>query len=99
MERAIAFERAAIALVGEHRRRAYAHDLVYGMHKLYNLYGKPWNGSTEGADTLGFRYKVSGGGVNARPSLNHAEPPGRSRLCGQLAAGESAVGAREATKH
>ena len=47
---AIAFERAAIALVGQHRRRAYAHDLVYGLHKLYELYGKPWNGATEGAE-------------------------------------------------
>lgn len=46
----IAFERAAIALVGEHRRRAYAHDLVYGMHKLYDLFGKPWNGACEGSE-------------------------------------------------
>lgn len=48
--RVIAFERAAIALIGEHRRRAYAHDLVYGMHKLYELFGKPWNGACEGSE-------------------------------------------------
>ena len=36
--------------MGDFKRRAYGHDLVYGMHKLYKLYGKPWNGSTEGAE-------------------------------------------------
>jgi len=50
VKRVIAFERAAIALIGEHRRRAYAHDLVYGMHKLYELFGKPWNGACEGSE-------------------------------------------------
>eukprot|EP00966_Prymnesium_polylepis_P108846 2519344-Prymnesium_polylepis.1 len=39
-----------IDLIGEHRRRAYAHDLYYGMHQLYALYGKPWHGSTEGGE-------------------------------------------------
>ena len=39
-----------IDLIGEHRRRAYAHDLYYGMHQLYTLYGKPWHGSTEGGE-------------------------------------------------
>ena len=50
VKRVVAFERAAIALIGEHRRRAYAHDLVYGMHKLYELFGKPWNGACEGSE-------------------------------------------------
>ena len=44
------FGQAMINMIGEHRRRAYAHDLYYGMHKLYDLYGKPWNGSTEGGE-------------------------------------------------
>ena len=41
-------QRATLALVGTHRRRTYAHDLVYGLHQLYRLVGKPWNASTEG---------------------------------------------------
>ena len=46
--RAVELQRAIVALVGTHRRRAYAHDLVYGMHQLYTLFAKPWNASTEG---------------------------------------------------
>ena len=45
---ALDLQRAIIALAGTHRRRAYAHDLVYGMHQLYHLFGKPWNAATEG---------------------------------------------------
>jgi len=37
-----------IALIGTHRRRTYSHDLVYGMHVLYKLFGRPWNAATEG---------------------------------------------------
>ena len=47
-KRAVELQRSMVALMGTHRRRAYAHDLVYGMHKLYMLFGKPWNASTEG---------------------------------------------------
>ena len=45
---AVELQRAIIALCGTHRRRAYAHDLVYGMHELYRLFAKPWNAATEG---------------------------------------------------
>ena len=41
-------QRATLALIGTHRRRTYAHDLVYGLHQLYRLFGKPWNASMEG---------------------------------------------------
>jgi hypothetical protein len=46
--RAIVMQRAMLALIGTHRRRTYAHDLVYGTHQLYMLFGKPWNCATEG---------------------------------------------------
>lgn len=46
--RAVELQRTIIALAGTHRRRVYAHDLVYGMHKLYTLFAKPWNAATEG---------------------------------------------------
>ena len=39
-----------LALIGSHRRRTYAHDLVYGIHQLYMLFGKPWNAATEGSE-------------------------------------------------
>ena len=39
-----------LALIGTHRRRTYAHDLVYGLHKLYKLFGKPWNAACEGSE-------------------------------------------------
>jgi hypothetical protein len=41
-------QRATLALIGSHRRRTYAHDLVYGTYQLYMLFGKPWNAATEG---------------------------------------------------
>ena len=44
------FQQDMINLIGEHKRRAYAHDLYYGVHKLYELFSKPWGGSTEGAE-------------------------------------------------
>ena len=50
VELAIASQRATLALVGSHRRRTYAHDLVYGQHLLYRLVGKPWNAATEGGE-------------------------------------------------
>lgn len=48
VELAINMQRAMLALIGTHRRRTYAHDLVYGIHQLYMLFGKPWNAATEG---------------------------------------------------
>ena len=45
---AITMQRAMLALIGTHRRRTYAHDLVYGTWQLYMLFGKPWNAATEG---------------------------------------------------
>mgnify|MGYP007078115714 CR=1 FL=1 len=45
---AISMQRAMLALMGTHRRRTYAHDLVYGIHQLYMLFGKLWNAATEG---------------------------------------------------
>lgn len=48
VELAITMQRAMLALIGTHRRRTYAHDLVYGIHQLYMLFGKPWNAATEG---------------------------------------------------
>lgn len=47
---AIDMQRAMLALIGTHRRRTYAHDLVYGTHQLYMLFGKPWNAATEGSE-------------------------------------------------
>ena len=43
-------QRAMLALIGSHRRRTYAHDLVYGIYQLYMLFGKPWNAATEGSE-------------------------------------------------
>lgn len=48
IELALNLQRAMLGLIGTHRRRTYAHDLVYGMHQLYMLFGKPWNAATEG---------------------------------------------------
>ena len=48
IEHALNLQRAMLGLIGTHRRRTYAHDLVYGMHQLYMLFGKPWNAATEG---------------------------------------------------
>lgn len=45
---ALEMQRAMLALIGTHRRRTYAHDLVYGTYQLYMLFGKPWNAATEG---------------------------------------------------
>ena len=45
---ALELEGAILSCVGTKRRRTYAHDMVYGLRKLYMLYGKPWMGSTEG---------------------------------------------------
>ena len=45
---AITMQRGMLALIGTHRRRTYAHDLVYGTYQLYMLFGKPWNAATEG---------------------------------------------------
>ena len=45
---ALTMQRAMLALIGTHRRRTYAHDLVYGTHQLYMLFGKPWHAATEG---------------------------------------------------
>ena len=47
---AIEMERAILSLIGTHRRRTYSHDLVYAMHQLYSLFGKPWNAATEGSE-------------------------------------------------
>ena len=44
-------QRAVLALIGSHRRRTYAHDLVYGITQLYDLFGRPWNAATEGTST------------------------------------------------
>ena len=41
-------QRSMLALIGSHRRRTYAHDIVYGTYQLYKLFGKPWNAATEG---------------------------------------------------
>ena len=43
---ALTMQRAILALIGSHRRRTYAHDLVYGIHQLYRLFGKPWHAAT-----------------------------------------------------
>ena len=48
VEKALEMQRAMLALIGSHRRRTYAHDLVYGIHQLYMLFAKPWNAATEG---------------------------------------------------
>ena len=48
VDHALNLQRAMLGLIGTHRRRKYAHDLVYGMHQLYTLFGKPWNAATEG---------------------------------------------------
>ena len=48
VDHALNLQRAMLGLIGTHRRRTYAHDLVYGMHQLYTLFGKPWNAATEG---------------------------------------------------
>jgi hypothetical protein len=48
VELAINMQRAMLALIGTHRRRTYAHDLVYGIHQLFMLFGKPWHAATEG---------------------------------------------------
>ena len=45
---AIDMQRGMLALIGSHRRRTYAHDLVYGITQLYDLFGRPWNAATEG---------------------------------------------------
>jgi hypothetical protein len=47
---ALAMQRAMLALMGSHKRRTYAHDLVYGMYNLYRLFGRPWNAATEGSE-------------------------------------------------
>ena len=43
-------QRAVLALIGSHRRRTYAHDLVYGSYQQYMLFGKPWSCATEGSE-------------------------------------------------
>ena len=48
VQHALTMQRAILALIGTHRRRTYAHDLVYGLHQLYALFGKPWHAATEG---------------------------------------------------
>lgn len=47
---ALRMEKAMLSLIGTHRRRTYAHDIVYGTHQLYVLYGRPWNAATEGSE-------------------------------------------------
>ena len=47
---AVELQRAMICLIGTHRRRTYAHDLVYGLHQLYRLFAKPWNCACEGSE-------------------------------------------------
>ena len=49
VSKAIDMQKAMLALIGCHRRRTYAHDLVYGTYQLYMLFGKPWNAATEGS--------------------------------------------------
>ena len=39
---ALRMEKAMLALIGTHRRRTYARDIVYGTHMLYVLYARPW---------------------------------------------------------
>ena len=41
-------QRAILAVIGTHRRRTYAHDIVYGTYRLYTMFGKPWHAATEG---------------------------------------------------
>lgn len=41
-------ERAMLSCIGTTKQRTYAHDIVYGAHKLYVLLGKPYLGATEG---------------------------------------------------
>lgn len=65
-------QKATLALIGTHRRRTYAHDLVYGIHQLYKLFGKPWNASTEGNEHAHqdmknfFRHMVAHAGKNSK---------------------------------
>lgn len=47
---AVELQRAVLCLIGTHRRRTYAHDLVYGLHRLYKLFSKPWNAACEGSE-------------------------------------------------
>ena len=47
---AVQLQRAMIAVCGTHRRRAYAHDMVYGLHRIYSLVAKPWAVATEGSE-------------------------------------------------
>ena len=41
-------ERAMLACMGVDKQRTYAHDIMYGLPKLYRLLGKPYLGATEG---------------------------------------------------
>ncbi len=63
-------QKASAALLGTSRRRTYSHDLVYGLHPLYTLFGKPWNAATEGNEHAHqdmknfFRHLSSHGGAS-----------------------------------
>ena len=48
VELGLALQRAILAVIGTHRRRTYAHDIVYGTYRLYTMFGKPWHAATEG---------------------------------------------------
>lgn len=45
-------ERKMISLIGEKRKRQYAHHLIYGLMPLYIKFGKPWCAATEGNEHL-----------------------------------------------
>ena len=47
-ELGIEVERAMLACMGVDKQRTYAHDIMYGLPKLYRLLGKPYLGATEG---------------------------------------------------
>ena len=70
-----------LALIGTHRRRTYAHDLVYGLHQLYTLFGKPWNAATEGNEHAHqdmkryFRDMATHRGVSQRDPQGHRGLP------------------------
>ncbi len=51
-------ETAILACIGTKRKRTYAHDMVYGLPKLYMLFGKPYLSATEGNESAHQQMKV-----------------------------------------
>ena len=49
---AIEMQRAILALIGSHKRRTYAHHIVYGIRKLHVELGRPWAAATESSEHL-----------------------------------------------